>query len=140
VPTSLHVAADSAVDTAADTAPAAASTAADAAAGDVTDPCCDRLDHTELDVEQAEALAHRLKAIADPARLRVLSLLLRAEEGEACTCDLVDALGLSQPTVTHHMQRLASVGLVEGERRSRRTWYRVVPGSLEAITSVLRPV
>lgn len=103
-------------------------------------PCCDRLDHGDLHAEQAEQLAHRLKAIADPARLRVLSLLLRAEGGEACTCDLVDALGLSQPTVTHHMQRLVSVGLVEGERRSRRTWYRVVPGSLEAITSVLRPV
>lgn len=109
-------------------------------ATDVTAPCCDRLDHNELDAEQAEALSHRLKAIADPARLRMLSLLLRAEGGEACTCDLIDALGLSQPTVTHHMQRLASVGLVEGERRSRRTWYRVVPGSLEAITSVLRPV
>ena len=100
---------------------------------------CSPLDHGELEAEQAEALAHRLKAIADPARLRVLSLLLRAEGGEACTCDLVDALGLSQPTVTHHMQRLVSVGLVEGERRSRRTWYRVIPGSLEAITSVLRP-
>src|SRR5687768_4278675 len=58
---------------------------------------------------------------------------------ERCTCGFVDALGLAQPTVTHHMQRLASVGLVEGDRRSRRTWYRVVPGSLEAVTSVLRP-
>jgi ArsR family transcriptional regulator, arsenate/arsenite/antimonite-responsive transcriptional repressor len=100
---------------------------------------CDPLASTALDADQAEALAHRLKAIADPARLRVLSMLLTAEGGEACTCDLVDALGLSQPTVTHHMQRLAAVGLVEGERRSRRTWYRVVPGSLESITSVLRP-
>jgi ArsR family transcriptional regulator len=100
---------------------------------------CDPLASSALDADQAEALAHRLKAIADPARLRVLSMLLTAEGGEACTCDLVDALGLSQPTVTHHMQRLAAVGLVEGERRSRRTWYRVVPGSLESITSVLRP-
>ena len=100
---------------------------------------CDPLASKALDADQAEALAHRLKAIADPARLRVLSLLLTAEGGQACTCDLVDALGLTQPTVTHHMQRLASVGLVEGERRSRRTWYRVVPGSLESITSVLRP-
>ena len=100
---------------------------------------CDPLDSGGLDADQADALAHRLKAIADPTRLRMLSLLLSAEDGEACTCDLVDALELSQPTVTHHMQRLASAGLVEGERRSRRTWYRVVPGSMEAITSVLRP-
>ncbi len=100
---------------------------------------CDPLASGGLDADRADALAHRLKAIAEPTRLRMLSLLLTAEGGEACTCDLVDALGLSQPTVTHHMQRLASVGLVEGERRSRRTWYRVVPGSLESITSVLRP-
>ena len=100
---------------------------------------CDPLDSGGLDADQADALAHRLKAIADPTRLRMLSLLLSAEGGEACTCDLVDALELSQPTVTHHMKRLASAGLVEGERRSRRTWYRVVPGSMEAITSVLRP-
>src|SRR6187200_2732326 len=83
---------------------------------------CDPLATSALDADGAEALAHRLKAIADPARLRVLSMLLTAEGGEACTCDLVDALGLTQPTVTHHMQRLAAVGLVEGERRSRRTW------------------
>lgn len=111
----------------------------EAVGGAAPEPCCDPLHSGELDAAQAEELAHRLKAIADPARLRVLSMLLRAEGGEACTCDLVDALGLTQPTVTHHMQRLASVGLVEGERRSRRTWYRVVPGSLEAVTSVLRP-
>ncbi len=102
-------------------------------------PCCDPIGDGDLEAQQADQLAHRLKALADPARLRVLSLLLRAENGEACTCDLVDSLGLSQPTVTHHLQRLAAVGLVEGERRSRRTWYRVVPGSLEAIISVLHP-
>jgi len=106
---------------------------------DTATDSCGPLDAGGLDADQADALAHRLKAIADPTRLRMLSLLLSAEGGEACTCDLVDALELSQPTVTHHMQRLASVGLVEGERRSRRTWYRVVPGSIEAITAVLRP-
>ena len=116
----------------------AASVTVPATVEPVTDSC-DPLASSALDADQAEALAHRLKAIADPARLRVLSMLLTAEGGEACTCDLVDALGLSQPTVTHHMQRLAAVGLVEGERRSRRTWYRVVPGSLESIISVLRP-
>ncbi len=101
-------------------------------------PCCEPLTHEPLGADQAAELSRRVKVLADPARLRVLSVLLTAEGGEVCTCDLVDPLGLSQPTVTHHLQRLASVGLVTGHRRGRWTWYRVERAALDAISSVLR--
>lgn len=104
-----------------------------------TTPCCAPLAAAPLDATQATELARRLKALADPARLRALSLLLATPDGEACTCDLVEPLGLSQPTVTHHLQRLAAVGLVVGERRGRWTYYRVVPAVLDALTAILRP-
>ena len=102
-------------------------------------PCCAPLGEGTLDADQAEDLALRLKALADPARLRLLSMLLAAEDGEACTCDLVEPLGLSQPTVSHHLGRLAAVGIVEAERRGRWTWYRVRPDALAALRSVLDP-
>lgn len=101
--------------------------------------CCAPLAEGTLDPEQAEDLAVRLKALADPARLRLLSMLLAAENGEACTCDLVEPLGLSQPTVSHHLGKLAAVGIVESERRGRWTWYRVRPDALAALRSVLDP-
>ena len=101
--------------------------------------CCTPLAEGTLDPDQAEDLAVRLKALADPARLRLLSMLLAAENGEACTCDLVEPLGLSQPTVSHHLGKLAAVGIVESERRGRWTWYRVRPDALAALRSVLDP-
>lgn len=101
-------------------------------------PCCEPLTRGPLAAPEASELARRLKVLADPARLRVLSLLLAADGGEACTCHLVEPLGLAQPTVSHHLGRLASVGLVRGERRGRWTWYRVVPEVLESLTSALR--
>ncbi len=104
--------------------------------GDPT--CCEPLAAGPLDADQAAELARRLKVLADPARLRVLSLLLAADAGQACTCDLVGPLGLSQPTVTHHLGRLAAVGLVRGERRGRWTWYRAVPEALDGLTALLR--
>ncbi len=102
-------------------------------------PCCAPLGEGALDAEQAEDLALRLKALADPARLRLLSMLLASQRGEACTCDLVEPLGLSQPTVSHHLGKLAAVGIVESERRGRWTWYRVRPEALAALRSVLDP-
>lgn len=101
-------------------------------------PCCEPLAAAPLAAVQATELARRLKALADPARLRVLSLLLADGGREACTCDLVEPLGLRQPTVTHHLQRLAAVGLVRGERRGRWTYYRAVPEALDSLRSVLR--
>lgn len=102
-------------------------------------PCCEPLASVPLDAEGAERLAVRLKALADPARLRLVSLLMASSEGEACTCDLVEPLGLSQPTVTHHLKVLEGAGLVLGERRGRWTFYRVSREELEAVRAVLAP-
>lgn len=106
---------------------------------DVSAPvaCCAPLAAAPLSDADAEVLAGQLKALADPARLRVLSLLMAAPSGEACTCDLVEPLGLTQPTVTHHLRRLADAGLVTGDRRGRWTYYRVDRGALESLRGVL---
>jgi ArsR family transcriptional regulator, arsenate/arsenite/antimonite-responsive transcriptional repressor len=103
------------------------------------DACCDPLGVAPLDADQARELASRLKAVADPARLRLLSLLMASEGREACTCDLTAPLGLSQPTVSHHLKRLAEAGLVVGERRGVWTSYRVVPEALQGLAEVLLP-
>lgn len=104
-----------------------------------TTPCCLPLGQAPLGEADATALAARLRALADPARLRLVSLLLAADGGEACTCDLVAPLGLSQPTVTHHLRTLCEAGLATGERRGRWTYYRVEPAALEALRAVLVP-
>ena len=82
-------------------------------------------------------MATRLKALADPARLRLLSLLLSNEGQQACTCDLTEPLGLSQPTVSHHLKKLAAAGLITAERRGVWTIYRVVPDALSALAQIL---
>jgi ArsR family transcriptional regulator, arsenate/arsenite/antimonite-responsive transcriptional repressor len=103
--------------------------------------CCAPLTSAPLTPEQAAELAIRLKALADPTRLRVLSLMLASEALEACTCDLTDVLGLSQPTVTHHLKKLAGAGLVVADRRvGNFTYYRVVPDALSGVAAVLGPV
>ena len=84
--------------------------------------------------DEAEEMARRLKAIADPARLQVLSLL---RSGEACVCDLTGPLGLSQPTVSHHLRILAEAGLVQRERRGTWAYYSVIPGGLAQISDLL---
>jgi len=102
-------------------------------------PCCAPLTGTPISAGQAQDLAVRLKAIADPARLRLLSLLLASEGQEACTCDLTEPLGLSQPTVTHHLRKLLDAGMVSASRRGVWTYYKVDPGALAALASVISP-
>lgn len=102
-------------------------------------PCCAPLAQSMLAADEAHDLAARLKALADPARLRLLSMLMASERQEMCTCDVTEPLGLSQPTVSHHFKVLAAAGLVTGERRGTWTWYRVVPGALTEIARVLDP-
>ena len=85
-------------------------------------------------------MARRLKALADPARLRLLSLLLAAPDPQACTCELTEPLGLSQPTVSHHLKKLAETGLVTGESRGVWTYYRVNEDALAVAARVLAPV
>ncbi len=101
------------------------------------DVCCAPLVRAPLSAEDATGLAATLKAIADPARLRLLSLVAAHEGAEACVCDLTEPLGLSQPTVSHHLKVLAEAGLVTSERRGRNVWYAVVPAALEALRSAL---
>lgn len=104
---------------------------------DSAEPCCPPIATGVMGAQDAEVLAGRLKALADPARLRLMSLVLAGERGEACICDLTEPVGLSQPTVSHHMKVLVEAGLLEREQRGRWAYYRSVPGALEALASVL---
>jgi ArsR family transcriptional regulator len=90
-----------------------------------------------LTAEEAADLSRVLKAIADPARLRLLSLVAAHEGGEACVCDLTEPLGLSQPTVSHHLKVLADAGLLQRDKRGVWSYYALVPGALDAVAGVL---
>ncbi|MFG3301527.1 ArsR/SmtB family transcription factor [Micromonospora chersina] len=87
----------------------------------------------------AERLAGVLKAVADPARLRLLSLIQSAPEDEASVSDLTTPLGLSQPTVSHHLRILTEAGLLEREKRGVWAYYRLVPSAIAAIAELLTP-
>ncbi len=100
--------------------------------------CCGTLTGGALDTEAAERLARSFKALGDPARVRLLSLIAATDTGEACICDLTAPVGLSQPTVSHHMRQLVEAGLVTREQRGRWAFYAVVPGALEALGLALR--
>jgi ArsR family transcriptional regulator len=99
---------------------------------------CAPLLQEPIDAEEAERLAQALKTVADPARLRLLSLIRAQPGGEACVCHLTEPLGLSQPTVSHHLKVLLGAGLVERERRGSWAYYRVVPERLASLRDVLR--
>ena len=102
--------------------------------------CCAPLASAPLSDQDARALAVQLKAIADPARLRLVSLMMANRDLEACTCDLTEALGLSQPTVSHHLKRLTDAGIVFPDRREGSwTYYRVVPETLAGLAAVISP-
>lgn len=101
------------------------------------DPCCPSLAEAPLSHSEAAALARRFAALADPARLRLLSLIAAHDQGEVCACDLVEPLGRSQPTVSHHLKVLREAGLVEGERRGTWIWYRAVLGALAELRQAL---
>jgi|tagenome__1003787_1003787.scaffolds.fasta_scaffold20980421_2 ArsR family transcriptional regulator len=102
--------------------------------------CCAPLGSAPLSTEEAIALAGQLKALADPARLRLLSLMLANDDLESCTCDLTEALQLSQPTVSHHLKKLTEAGLVFAHRREGSwTYYRVRPDALTGLAKVIAP-
>lgn len=102
--------------------------------------CCSPLTGEAIDPENAASLAHSLKALADPARLRLVSLVAAHEGGEACVCDLTEPLGLSQPTVSHHLKVLVDAGYLTREKRGTWAYYRIVPGSLDAVAGLLAAV
>lgn len=87
---------------------------------------------------QAVSLAARLKAIAEPTRLRLLSLIAAHEGQEACVCDLTEPVNLSQPTVSHHLKILVEAGLLVRTKRGSWAFYAVAPGALEGLTDDLR--
>lgn len=101
--------------------------------------CCSPLTGGVLDDEAAATLAVKFKALGDSTRVRLMSLIAAHDEGEACICDLTEPVGLSQPTVSHHMKVLVDAGLVAREQRGRWAYYRVVDESLFALASALRP-
>ncbi|HEX2073771.1 MAG TPA: metalloregulator ArsR/SmtB family transcription factor [Geodermatophilus sp.] len=100
-------------------------------------PCCAPLAVELLGEADAATLSRQFAALADPVRLRLVSLLATAEGGAVCACDLVEPVGRSQPTVSHHLKVLADAGLVTGERRGRNVWYAVAPAALEALRGAL---
>jgi ArsR family transcriptional regulator len=104
----------------------------------VTDPlCCAPLSDAALDREDAGRLAQVLKALADPARLQVISLIRVAPGGEVCVADLVRELGLSQPTVSHHLRVLFDAGVLSRERRGSWVWYSVADDRIDEIRRLL---
>ena len=100
--------------------------------------CCPSLLDAPLEPADAAPLAAAFAALADPARLRLLSLIAAQPTGEVCACDLVEPLGKSQPTVSHHLKVLYEAGLVDREKRGTWVWYRVVPERLAALRDALR--
>jgi ArsR family transcriptional regulator len=92
--------------------------------------CCSPLTQEPLSAEAAERIAPLLKALADPVRLRLLSLIASHADGEACQCDLNDAFELSQPTISHHLKVLHESGLLERTKRGVWAYYRVQPAAL----------
>ena len=99
------------------------------------DACCVPTLAAPLAPADAETLAGAFAALADPVRLRLLSLIAAA--GECCSCDLQEPLGKSQPTVSHHTKALVAAGLIVGEKRGKWTWWRVVPERLDDLRHVL---
>jgi ArsR family transcriptional regulator len=100
--------------------------------------CCTPVTGGVLDVDAAERLARSFKALGDPTRVRLLSLIAASDRGEACICDLTAPVGLSQPTVSHHMKQLVEAGLVTREQRGKWAYYAVIPDALDLLSTALR--
>ncbi|WGP13952.1 metalloregulator ArsR/SmtB family transcription factor [Streptomyces sp. SH5] len=104
--------------------------------GPETEPCCPPLNERPLTAEEAERTAAMFKALGDPVRLRLFSSVASHESGEACVCDISD-VGVSQPTVSHHLKKLKEAGLLSSERRGTWVYYRVEPTVLAAMGALL---
>ena len=102
-----------------------------------TAACCAPLSAEPLTMEQAEQVAPLLKALADPVRLRLMSLVASRPGGEACVCDLNDAFDLSQPTISHHLKVLHEAGLVDRDKRGVWVYYRVRPQALASLGALI---
>lgn len=101
--------------------------------------CCAPVSAAPMSDDAALEVALRLKALADPVRIKLVSILLTADEGEVCTCDLAAGVDLAESTVSHHLGQLRKAGMVESERRGMNVYHRARSESLEALRVVLDP-
>ena len=99
--------------------------------------CCPPLTREPLTQTQARDLARSLKAVADPARLRLISIIAASEGQQACVCDLTEPLDIGQPTVSHHLKVLTDAGFVTRTKRATWAYYTLVPGSLDSLARLL---
>jgi ArsR family transcriptional regulator len=104
-----------------------------------TGQCCPSVLASPLDAAQATDLARGFTALADPVRLRVLSILAASPDGEVCVCEFVGPLGKSQPTISHHVKILSEAGLVSGDRRGKWVWYSLNRERLAELRAALQP-
>ncbi|TAM70642.1 MAG: ArsR family transcriptional regulator [Microbacteriaceae bacterium] len=102
--------------------------------------CCSPITRAPIEAENAENLARALKALADPARLRLVSMVAAHADAEACVCDLTEPLGLSQSTVSHHLKVLVDAGYLTRSKRGTWHYYRLVPGALGSAATLLATV
>ena len=102
--------------------------------------CCAPVTAGVMEVEDARNLARMFKALGDPTRVRLLSMIAARSGGEACVCDLTEPLGLSQSTVSHHLKVLVDAGYLTVTKRGTWHYYRLVPGALNAVAGVLTTV
>ncbi|MGN6608654.1 MAG: metalloregulator ArsR/SmtB family transcription factor [Jatrophihabitans sp.] len=101
--------------------------------------CCSPLSREPLSQDAAERIAPLLKALADPVRLRLLSLIASHADGEACVCDLNDAFDLSQPTISHHLKVLHDAGLLDRDKRGAWVYYRARTDALRGVADLIGP-
>ncbi|MGW5735924.1 MULTISPECIES: ArsR/SmtB family transcription factor [Streptomyces] len=99
--------------------------------------CCPALLAAPMDQDQAVQLAKVFKALGDPVRLRLLSMIASREGGEICVCELTPAFDLSQPTISHHLKLLKQAGLIDSERRGTWVYYRLLPATTDKLAAVL---
>lgn len=105
--------------------------------GQGVDECCPALLTAPLDADQADVLARVFKALGDPVRLRLLSMIASRAGGEICVCDLTPAFDLSQPTISHHLKLLKQAGLIDSERRGTWVYYRLLPETTDRLAAIL---
>jgi ArsR family transcriptional regulator len=103
------------------------------------EPCCPPLAESSIPAQSAAVLAPAFKALGDPVRLQLMSMIASAPDGEACVCDLTPAFTLSGPTISHHLKTLREAGLVDAERRGTWVYYRPRPAILRQLAGLLSP-